>query len=458
MASSVDPQSFYSDYPTPKCLAVQPATQQVVRRSNRVTVTFKINSLSGRIALAVAVVVCGIVFSGIMLSHFVIRTMADRRITIGREALISAASRLTDSPRIQIRMAEAEMTEPSDPQVIAQAQKHARLAVNLSPWDYRYWRALAAAQDFRGNSGDAEISLRTASKLAPRYVEVNWALANLLIRHGRLQESLEPFRLAAKANSELLPSSLDLLWQASGGDVEVLKTLVNGEARLQLALTQFLVEQSQNDAAVDLYQKIDARSKINSPSAAAFISSMLAVNPRMAQKLWLDTIREIVPQTSGGLIWNGGFEAESLKQFNQFDWTLSPSDYARIGFDRGVAHSGGRSLKVSFAGRDSTQLEGEIKQLVALKPGTRYRLECYAKAQNLVTPEGPRLALLGRNGVIAVSEPVVAGSDGWQNLAIEITAKAETTTYISIVRRPRYGYDGPTRGTIWFDDFKLTEQ
>ena len=31
-------------------------------------------------------------------------------------------------------------------------------------------------------------------------------------------------------------------------------------------------------------------------------------------------------------------------------------------------------------------------------------------------------------------------------------------TYVSIVRLPRYGYDEPTRGTIWFDDFKLTEQ
>ncbi len=60
--------------------------------------------------------------------------------------------------------------------------------------------------------------------------------------------------------------------------------------------------------------------------------------------------------------------------------------------------------------------------------------------------------------MIAVSEPVVAGSDEWQNLAIEFTAKPETMTYVSIVRRPRYGYDEPTRGTIWFDDFKLTEQ
>jgi hypothetical protein len=146
-----------------------------------------------------------------------------------------------------------------------------------------------------------------------------------------------------------------------------------------------------------------------------------------------------------------------LKQFNHFDWTVSASDYARIGFDRSVGRGGGRSLKVSFAGRDTTRLEGEIKQLVALRPGTRYRLECYAKAQNLVTPEGPRLALLTANGLIALSEPVAAGSADWQNLAITFTAPAEPTAYVTIVRKPRFSYDEPTRGIIWFDDFNLTE-
>ncbi|MDQ3013950.1 MAG: hypothetical protein M3X11_25015, partial [Acidobacteriota bacterium] len=263
------------------------------------------------------------------------------------------------------------MTELSDPQILTQAQTHAKQAVNLSPWDYRHWQTLADAQELLGNSDDAEKALRIASKLAPQYAEVNWALANLMLRRGQLQESLKPFRLAAMANHELLPSALDLLWQASSKDVDVLKKLTDSDATLQLSLTQFLVEQSQNEAAVALYQKLDARAKINSPSAAAFISSMLEVNLHTARELWLDIVSTIVPQTTGGLIWNGGFEAESLKHFNQFDWTISPSDYARIGFDRGIAREGRRSLKISFAGRDTTKLEGEIKQLVPLNPGIR---------------------------------------------------------------------------------------
>jgi hypothetical protein len=28
---------------------------------------------------------------------------------------------------------------------------------------------------------------------------------------------------------------------------------------------------------------------------------------------------------------------------------------------------------------------------------------------------------------------------------------------VSLKRKPRYSFDEPTRGTLWLDDFKLTE-
>jgi len=29
---------------------------------------------------------------------------------------------------------------------------------------------------------------------------------------------------------------------------------------------------------------------------------------------------------------------------------------------------------------------------------------------------------------------------------------------LSIVRKPAFSYDDPTRGSIWFDDFSITEE
>jgi Tfp pilus assembly protein PilF len=425
-----------------------------------VTVTFKINSPVGRIALATALLLYGVVCAGGIFSHYLVRTMADRRIAMGREAVAAAAFKLPNSPRIQFRLAEAEMADSAfNFQTLVSVQKHTVQAINHSPWDYRLWRLLAAAQEQDGKSEEAEKSLVAAAKLAPNNVEVKWTLANLLLRQGRVNESLALFSDAVKGNSELLPIALDLLWQASNGNQEILKTVAGYNAKSQLSLVQFLAEESQAEAAIQLYRSIDAGEKLKSSSAAAFISSLIRAEQfSAARELWLGTVRPLMGEMTADLIWNGGLEVDPRKEFSHFDWTISPSDYARIGLDPGVAHSGAKSLKLIFAGRDTTKLEGEIKQLVVLKPNTRYRLECYVKTANLITPEGPRLALLSQNRIVTVSEPVMGGSTEWQRLAGDFISPSQSAaTFITIARLPRFSYDEPTHGTVWFDDFKLTE-
>jgi Tfp pilus assembly protein PilF len=424
------------------------------------TVTFKINSFVGRVALAAVLLLSGTGLVSGIFSHYLVRTIADRRVEIGREALTTAAARLPHSPRILLRLAEAEMAEPAfDPKRSSQALMHAAQAINYSPWDYRLWRLLASAQEDDGKLEDAEKSLVASAKLAPNNIEVKWTLANVLLRQGKLNESLSLFAAAVKGNGELLPIAFDLLWQASNGNLAVLNTVAVNDAKSQLSLVQFLAEQAQAEAAINLYRSIDAQEKLKSPNAASFITLLVKTGQLpTARELWLDTVRPLTVEKAAGLVWNGSFEIDLLKEFNHFDWTIAPSDYARIGFDSEVSHTGGLSLRLIFAGRDTTKLEGEIKQLVALKPNTHYRLECYARSANLITPEGPRLALLSQNRIVNISEPVTSGSTEWQHLAGDFISPSQTVpTYVTIARVPRFSYDEPTRGTIWFDDFKLTE-
>lgn len=450
------PQKIHSDHPT----APTHCSTGRGRKPENMTLTFKINSFVGRIALAALLLLSGIGLVGKIFSHYLVRTIADRRIVIGHEALAAAAVRLPNSPRILLRLAEAEMAEPAfDPQMLRKVVTHAALAINYSPWDYRLWQLLAMAQEADGQMEDAEKSLRASAKLAPNNIEVKWTLANVLLRQGKLNESLGLFAAAVKGNGELLPIAFDLLWQASDGNLAVLNTVAVNDAKSKLGLVQFLAEQGQTEAAINLYRSIDAQEKLKSPNAASFITLLIKTEQSlMARELWFDTVRPLTAEKATSLVWNGSFEIDLLKEFNHYDWTIAPSDYARIGLDSVVSHSGGRSLRLIFAGRDTTRLEGEIRQLVALKPNTHYRLECYAKAANLITSEGPRLALLSQNRTVNISEPVTSGSTEWQRLAGDFISPSQTvTTYITIARLPRFSYDEPTRGAIWFDDFKLTE-
>jgi hypothetical protein len=149
---------------------------------------------------------------------------------------------------------------------------------------------------------------------------------------------------------------------------------------------------------------------------------------------------------------------DAAEGLNQFNWGIRLNKFAWVAIDRSVARTGGRSLKVVFAGLDTTTLSDQVQQTMVLKPGGGYNLECYAKAIDLITPEGPRIAIIGQGGLIGESSPVIADSSDWQRLTISFVAPANGVVTLAIVRTPKFSYDDPTRGTIWFDDFALVER
>ncbi|MBS1791861.1 MAG: hypothetical protein JST85_29415 [Acidobacteria bacterium] len=375
------------------------------------------------------------------------------------EALTSAAKRFPNSSRVQFRLAEAELNAAmANAEQFSTAEQHALRTVGLSPWDYRSWRLLALTKDADGKIEEATDAIQMAAKLAPTNSDTNWMLANLLLRQGKKSEALRAFQVATRNRMDLLPAAFDIVWQAFGNDLTALDELVGGDAEAGLAQAQFLAEQGQVDASIRVFRRVDVQAKLKSQIAQAFVTGLIQANRGLdAREVWLDTVDRDAHEGNG--IWNGGFEQNSPKDFGHFDWSLKASNYARIGFDRSVAHSGSRSLKLFFVGRDTTKLENEIQQLVVLRANARYRLECYALAKNLVTPEGPRISLMGPKGVLAVSQTVTADAANWQHLYIDFNAPPEdVAAYVAITRIPKADYDEPTKGIVWFDDFKLTEQ
>ncbi len=419
--------------------------------------TLKLESSGSRILVILGTVAIAILLVRVNLSHFVARVIADQRVALDREALGAAALRYPNSARIQFKYAEAEIAGGD----AAKALAVAREVVGLSPWDYQARRLLAIAQEMNGRPADAENSIRAALGLAPYHAELNWAVANILLRSGKVAESLPHFRIASKATLDLLPQTLDLVWMASNGDLGTMKALAGADAELQLSVVRYLVEQNRIPDAVQMFNQVEAATRLESPRSAEFLKSLFdARQYPAAREVWLGLANALTGSqaTLAEPVWNPGFELDTLPLFPQFDWVIQPNEYARIGFDRSETRSGLRSLRMLFAGRDTTLINGQVKQNVLLRPGARYRLECYVKTTDLVTPEGPRLAIAGEQGIIASSEPVPEGTRGWERLSVNFVCPADNAPkYITIVRIPRFSYDDPTKGAIWFDDFSLTE-
>src|SRR5262245_17513989 len=405
----------------------------------------------------------GLCLGWVVVSNFIVRGVADKRVSWPREVLAAAVERFPNSARVNFSLASAEIADVgNNGKFDIQAESHAEQAVNLSPWSYRARSLLAMAQELNGKQEEAENSLRAAIKLAPNHAVLNWEFANLLLRRGKLSESFGPLRIAARSRADLLPTAIETMWRSSGGSLDALRSFAGDDAEAMLAVVKFLTERNLIAEAGAVFNSIDKQAKAHSPQSPEVISALMKAGRfDLARAAWVELMTAVRPEAlaAGSPIWDGGFEIDAVEALNQFSWVIRPNKFAWIAIDQGVARTGGRSLKLVFSGLDTTTLSDQVQQTIVLKPGYGYRLECYAKAKDLITPEGPRIAIIGQGGLIGASDPVRAGSDDWQRLTISFVAPAnQAAATLAVVRIPRFSYDDPSKGTIWFDDFTLVER
>ncbi|MFN7926738.1 MAG: hypothetical protein U0Y68_02140 [Blastocatellia bacterium] len=420
-------------------------------------VHFTLDSLVSRLVLGfIACALFGVLtFAAIW--YVFLGTLTDERLPLPRTMLEAGLHYFPQSARLNARLADTEM-QGVDRDLTA-AETHTRRAIMLLPKEYTYHLQLGAILEAQGNRTAAEGAYRAALDLAPNYLEVHWRLANNLVRQGKVKESLDYFRYATTRNLALLPSAYDLIWNVASGSIDAITNITGSAPKAQLTLAQFLARQSKFTEAANVYRQIDRTARQIEPESAALLDHLiLAHQVPLARELWDGIMAEAGKPQS--LLWNGGFENEINPTFAQFDWTLKDNNYVRVAIDPRNGHTGAQSLRVAFLGKDTTRVEGEIKQLLLVKPGKRYRIEYFYKIQELMTPMGPRVAVTEQvsQAVLAASEVLPEGTHAWQQGGIEFTAPANVNAvFVQVQRIPKFSYDDPTRGYVWFDDFVLKE-
>jgi tetratricopeptide (TPR) repeat protein len=405
-------------------------------------------------------------FSGALVAlawaHFIVRALSDERYVVQAEFLSAAVALFPSSPRLNARLGGAELsaalTGSDNEAALHRAADAANAAVKLSPWDYRYRLTQAEILEAAGDAAGAEAALHKAAALAPAVTDVRWRLANILVRNGRTEAALAEFRTVAGQSASLLPAVVDAAWTATGGDPAAVKSLAGGSPEGRIAVARYLSRRGSADEAVKVLGGINAEAARSSGALLSEMSKVVddllaAGSASAARALWA----RLAGRAEDGIVWDGGFESETPDGLPQFAWRLKSSGYARVG-PAPVARGGERSLRVEFTGRDTTRLEQEATQLIVVRPGGRYRLEAYAAAEALVTTEGPRLAVVHGQTVVAETQAVGPAISGWQRLAADFTAPPGADTLTIAVRRiPRFAFDEPTHGAVVFDDVSVAE-
>ncbi len=391
-------------------------------------------------------------------AHYLIASLNDQGVKTDLETLGQAVQRFPDSARLQAHWAASLLTQANDfEESLAQAETAAQQAVQLSPNNAEFRLLLAATQSVSGDLAARESHLHTAVALAPHYPQVRWQLANLLIRAGKLDEALEEFRQVAEAKPALLVAAFDLLWEATNGDFNALARATGEQPRNRMALAKFLLQQNRSTEAAQVFSRIEVSARASTPETGEFVRQLMdAGYSELARRLWGET--RGASEVESVVLSNGGFESEVLSKFAHFDWQLKRSDYASPKIEVGTAHAGRRALRVDFAGRDTTKLTDEVRQLLVLQPATAYRLTCYVKAEKFKAPEGPHWVVLNQanNQPVGSTNRVSADHNDWQLLTADFTTPVQQQTYwLTLQRTPQFSYDEPTKGSLWFDGFLL---
>ncbi|HVQ37612.1 MAG TPA: tetratricopeptide repeat protein, partial [Pyrinomonadaceae bacterium] len=348
-------------------------------------------------------------------SHFVLARLTGRDSAATTTVLLRAEKYLPASASLQATLAES--LRPTD---LSAAESHAMQAVKLAPDNHKYRLTLASIKEDQGDFRAAEESLRQAAELAPYNAVTRLRLAKFLGDHGRVAEAVTEFRRATVTDHASLETSLDYLWQITKGDVQAVIAATNDDSRSRYILANFLLKQHHPVEATLVFGEIKDRTILDSSEGATFLNSLMTAGElTLTHVLWL----KLVGAAEGTLVWNGSFEEDPFRNFTHFDWTLEPSEFARVAIDPNSGHTGSRSLRLDFLGRDTAVLRNEIRQLVLLEPGVRYRLQGYAKTDGVIMAPGPRIVATAVKGslLLAATPSIAEGANGWQLLTADFT-------------------------------------
>ncbi len=413
-------------------------------------------------AIALAVICLGLLARTILV-EFITGTLSDNRLTISPAILRAAVGFYPHSGRMFAALARLEENGGADD--LARAEADATAAIANSPRDYQNFLLLASIEESRGDRSASERTLDEALRLAPNYSDVHWRMANLQLREGNLDAAIPHFQTAVELNPPLVYATLDLLWNTTNGtNIPALKKIVENSPREQISLARFLIKQDRIADALEILSAVDAKTALTSWETKPIIYELIAANRALsARDLWVNYRTPTDAPERDNLIWNGDFEGAHLPSFEHFEWHLSNNNFARVSVDDRESHSGANALRLDFLGRGSTRLDTEIKQQLAARAGTRYQVEFFVKTEDFHSPEELRVAVADQSGKwIVYSPPIADGSGDWRRVAFvfsapRTSATGETTLLLTIKCEPKFNYEDPTRGRVWFDDFTMTE-
>lgn len=401
-----------------------------------------------RILLVGGCVLFSALYVRLALQEF-LASRAARRDTIG--GLRRAVELSPENAEHHDRLAMALFFSASDWDA---AQRHLQAATRLNPHDPRYWLDMGRLYHAAGDAEAAGVAADRAVATGGSYGWVLWEAGLLYLAQDKQARALRHFRQALEVDAIPAERVVEVCWRATRDTRLMLDLLPPRPAPYKALLDVLIGEGCARDADLAWNRLLSVGREFPPEISFGYIDSLLRQGRAAdAAEAWrvFTSARRSAP-ASGNLVENGGFEFDLLN--GGFDWRYAIQPAALVSLSSARAHSGRRSLHISF---HADQLwDGPILQYIAVRPRTTYAVSAFVSTEDIWTGSGPRLQVKdAQTGKDYVLTREFAGSSPWTKVeAAFTTGPSCNLVTVAVVRRP--GNSGIS-GTLWLDDVSLRE-
>jgi tetratricopeptide (TPR) repeat protein len=336
------------------------------------------------------------------------------------------------------------------------ALAHLNRAVELDPYEGRYWLDLAVAHEVRGDSTESREAVQRALRAEPTSTQIAWQAANFYLAQNDTHQALPLFRVVLQhdASNTVLP--LDLSWRATRSVSQIVREALPAQPASYFAFLKILMADKQSSPANELWHDLNEQ-KFKFPVKETFPYFDYLIQTQQvdqANQVWTDLSRidpEVQDGSRSNLVHNGGFEGRFLN--GGFDWRIDQTGDINVTLDAAEYHHGGRALRFTFTGPGVS--DAGVYEYVSVQPNTPYRFSAFVKTQEITTASGPRLAVedASTRGTVATTDEFLETSDWEEHSAGFITGSDTHLVTLRIVRTPGTPL---IKGTFWLDDVVLT--
>jgi len=330
-------------------------------------------------------------------------------------------------------------------------------AVQLDPFEGRYWLDVAAATELAGDARGSETALERALRAEPTSPSIAWESANFYLAQNNMARSLPLFRVAMQYGTRSMEqAAIDLCWRATQSVSQMASLALPPQTDAYFTFLRILITRGESEPANEVWRALIAlKLKFSNEQVFPYFDYLIKTKQvDQAEEVWRflgQADSELPGDRRLNLLSDGGFEGKYLN--GGFGWRAEQYSQVDVSLDTSQFHSGTRALRFVFSGPAFS--DSGVSQYVPVEPNVRYRLSSFVKSEDIVSASGPRIVVQDyyNNQVLASTEDLLSTS-GWRELLADFATGPETRLIaIKVMRVPG---NPLIKGTFWLDDVKLS--